>query len=423
MIRVLHLFHEYLNTTENWAYRLINCLKNCKVYVGSEVFLKNNFYSGNFNYFIFPLADLAYDIKKNTKVNTPVYFFKKVLFRLNTLLFKNYKQYLFSQSKAEKIQIIHSHFSFVGYEYLNLGKKLKVPHIVSFYGFDYEWLPINYPEWQERYKKLFKEADLFICEGTVGAKTLEGAGCEAKKIRVVNLGVNPEKIFYYHREKQVNKLNLLQVADFTEKKGHVYCIEAFKKALKDCPDMTLTLVGKDLDGTKKGLYKTLLGGNGTFRDKIIIIDRVDFDSLHQFMHNYDVFIHPSCYTEKKDCEGGAPVVLLDAQATGMPVISTKHCDIPDEVIHEKTGLLSDERNVDQLVKSIERFYRMDQQEYDFFSKNARKHIEQHYDIKKNALMLEKVYEEALHMADRNDEIKQNSIDELLKSNKNSGALV
>ena len=37
-----------------------------------------------------------------------------------------------------------------------------------------------------------------------------------------------------------------------------------------------------------------------------------------------------------DCEGGAPIVLLDAQATGLPIISTKHCDIPDEVSHKKS---------------------------------------------------------------------------------------
>lgn len=42
-------------------------------------------------------------------------------------------------------------------------------------------------------------------------------------------------------------------------------------------------------------------------------------------------------------EGGAPIALLDAQATGLPVLSTRHCDIPFEVEHERTGLLARRR--------------------------------------------------------------------------------
>ena len=67
------------------------------------------------------------------------------------------------------------------------------------------------------------------------------------------------------------------------------------------------------------------------------------------MEGYHVFIQPSCYTATRDCEGGAPLVLLNAQATGMPVITTTHCDIPDEVIHNETGLLTAERDIEGLV--------------------------------------------------------------------------
>ncbi len=71
--------------------------------------------------------------------------------------------------------------------------------------------------------------------------------------------------------------------------------------------------------------------------KITFIDSINFEKLHEFMKNYQVFIHPSCYTDQRDCEGGAPIAILDAQATGMPVISTTHCDIPDEVIDKMVG--------------------------------------------------------------------------------------
>lgn len=81
--------------------------------------------------------------------------------------------------------------------------------------------------------------------------------------------------------------------------------------------------------------------------------------------------------------GGAPVVLLNAQATGMPVISTVHCDIPEEVINGETGLLTQEKDIDSLSESIKVFYNMDNNEYQTYCHNARVHIEENYDsIKK-----------------------------------------
>ena len=92
-----------------------------------------------------------------------------------------------------------------------------------------------------------------------------------------------------------------------------------------------------------------------------------------------------------DCEGGAPIVLLDAQATGLPIISTKHCDIPDEVSHKKSGFLADEKNNEQLSKYIKKFYRMSSLEYIAFSKNARNHIEKNYDISNNRKIFDSLY--------------------------------
>ena len=126
--------------------------------------------------------------------------------------------------------------------------------------------------------------------------------------------------------------------------------------------------------------------------QVRFLPAIDYEKLYATLGAHDVFIHPSCYADDRDCEGGAPVVLLDAQATGMPVIATTHCDIPDEVIHEKTGLLSPEKNVVELAMNIKKFYRMDNSEYQKFAQNARAHVEKNYDIRSNAKMLEKLYD-------------------------------
>ncbi len=153
--------------------------------------------------------------------------------------------------------------------------------------------------------------------------------------------------------------------------------------------MHLTFVGSGVKEIYDQLSEYITLHN--LEKNITIIDEIDFNKLHQYISNFDVFIHPSCYSKDMDCEGGAPIVLLDAQACGLPIISTTHCDIPDEVVHDKTGLLTPEKDVQALTNSIKCFYNMDSEEYKNFSAAARSHVEENYSIKKNATSLKEVY--------------------------------
>ena len=127
---------------------------------------------------------------------------------------------------ARDATLIHSHFSFVGWNFRKVAKMLDIPHVISFYGFDYEYLPRCFPEWRKRYPILLDEASLLLCEGNHGAAILERMGCPAEKIQVCRLGVHTENIPFFKRNKQPESLNLLQIASFTEKKGHIYSSSA-----------------------------------------------------------------------------------------------------------------------------------------------------------------------------------------------------
>jgi colanic acid/amylovoran biosynthesis glycosyltransferase len=89
------------------------------------------------------------------------------------------------------------------------------------------------------------------------------------------------------------------------------------------------------------------------------------------------------------------VVLLDAQATGMPVIATRHCDIPEEVIAGQTGLLADEGDIAGLGAAIRQFYAMGQEEYNTFATRAAAHMVAEYDAVRNATQLRKLYDRLL----------------------------
>ncbi|HYG37758.1 MAG TPA: glycosyltransferase family 4 protein [Cytophagales bacterium] len=384
-MKVLHCFRRYLPTTENWAFKILENLIDVEVVITSPAFLKNNFYNSRFRYIEFPIDVFQHPTNKRK-------LFIRILNFIILQVRKLYPRYVCFLAKD--VDILHSHFAPMAWKFHPIALKLRVPHVISFYGYDYEKLLFINPEWKEKYKVLFKEADMFICEGNHGAKIILQQGCPSEKISTIRLGVNVNEIPFIKRNKRKGELKLLQIASFTEKKGHYYTVAAFIKTLETCPEMHLTLVGGDKDGVSRKRVLELIEESHS-GNKITLLESIDFSRLYNFMEDYQVFIHPSCYASDMDCEGGAPVVLLDAQATGMPVIATTHCDIPDEVIDKTTGLLSPEKDIEALSESIKTFYNMDEATYNKYSFAARKHVEENFDASKNSKHLREIYRKLL----------------------------
>lgn len=380
-LKILHCFSIYSKSDCNWLINILRHLESIH-YIASTNFLIKYPLLPNIKCLIFPLPLINANI--NNKILKIINLPTKIIIKIF------YYFYLSMIIKNKQIDIIHAHYGPIGWHYRKIAEKLNKPFIISFYGYDYEYLPYTQPIWKKRYQELFKQANLILCEGSNGGSILKKMGCPKEKIIISKLGVNVSNIPYFKREKKEHNLKLIQIATFTEKKGHIYTVKAFIKALKECPNMSLTLVGSNFQkGIKENIIKEIAQNN--IKDKITCIDHIDYDELYSFLKEFQVFIHPSCYSNTMDCEGGAPVVLLDAQATGMPIISTTHCDIPEEVINGKTGILVPEKNIDKLAEEIKAFYEMDQKIYDEFSINARNHIETNYNAQTNALNLYKIY--------------------------------
>lgn len=381
-LRVVHCVGEYLPVTENWTYQLIKHQVGIEKYVASGHFMEGPFYLDDTRYLRRPKILIGTQ-------ETSHYFVNRLFNAVYRKLRQGYSSYAAEELKDVKVDIVHSHFATVGWHYQNLATRLGALHFVSFYGMDYEHIVQTMPKWKARYESLFQSADSFICEGSHGAATLKKLGCPEFKISVAKLGVDVALIPFHSRVKNANELKLLQVASFREKKGHADCITAFAGALHQFPNMSLTLIGNgDLKLRERMQHLvTQLG----ILDRVRFLPGIDLEILHETMKDHHVFIQPSRHTSDKDSEGGAPIVLLDAQATGMPIISTLHCDIPDEVLHGKTGLLCGESETLQISDAIGVFYKMPQDSYSVFSANARKHVENTYDIRTNANEIVELY--------------------------------
>jgi len=312
------------------------------------------------------------------------------------LLREQYWASVFNKLEQLRPLIVHAHFASVGCAVMEQASQKGLPLITSFYGADYERLPHIRPEFKKRYSRLFELASMLVCEGEHGASILARMGCPESKIRVVRLGILPETIPFQHRAKLPGQLRLLQAATMVEKKGFMSTLEAFRLTLETCPHLHLTLAGEQVDKKLVHAMRRYIAEHALEKN-VTWLDFIDNRQFHAFLGNFDAFIHPSHYATDRDCEGGAPIVLLDAQATGLPVIATTHCDIPSEVVHEQTGLLTPERDIEGLAASIVRFYQMDDPEFRLYNCRARMHVEQFYDVRKTGDNLLRLYHEAQNL--------------------------
>lgn len=96
-----------------------------------------------------------------------------------------------------------------------------------------------------------------------------------------------------------------------------------------------------------------------------------------------------------DTEGGAPVSLIEMSASGMPVVSTWHCDIPEVVEDGVTGLLVKERDVDGLVNALETLIN-NPDKWNNFGCSGRRRIEERHDIRNTVRKLEDIYKQAIN---------------------------
>ena len=123
-------------------------------------------------------------------------------------------------------------------------------HIVTFYGYDVNCLPQIDRRWLTRYRDLFEQIDLVLCEGPHMGECIVKLGCPPEKVVVHHLGVKVNEIAYQPRVwKKDEPLGILMAASFVEKKGFTYGLEALGIIQNEIP-LEITIIGDAQKGSK-----------------------------------------------------------------------------------------------------------------------------------------------------------------------------
>jgi colanic acid/amylovoran biosynthesis glycosyltransferase len=187
------------------------------------------------------------------------------------------------------------------------------------------------------------------------AGCVEKLGCPSHKVKVQHLGVNVDDILFKPRQWCKNEpLRVLIAASFREKKGIPYAIEALQIVAREVP-ILLTIIGdagQDPGGHQEKVHILKTLESSGLKDDTRLLGYQTHQAMLQEAYAHHVFLQPSITATDGDTEGGAPVTIIEMLATGMPVVATTHCDIPEVMGPAFSHLLAPERDVAKLADCI-----------------------------------------------------------------------
>jgi len=271
----------------------------------------------------------------------PTYFIDRLL----SILFKkiNVKERALTRSlKKQEVNLCYAEFGPNGVGVMRSCKKLNIPLIVNFHGYDiYKKSIIE--EYKESYLELFKNANKIIGVSREMCRRLEEFGCAKEKIAY--LPCAPDDIFFSLSPKKNNK-NIISTGRFIDKKAPYLTLIMFSKVLKHEPEAKLTMIG---DGPLLtcciNLAKSLKINNVEFTGSL------PHNKVITYYEDSSIFVQHSV-TDKNGNKEGTPVSVMEASASSLPVVSTFHAGIPDVIEDKSTGFLVDEFDIDSMANKV-----------------------------------------------------------------------
>jgi colanic acid/amylovoran biosynthesis glycosyltransferase len=296
------------------------------------------------------------------------------------------------QVRRARPALIHSHFAVDAVDTLGIQRIFDVPLVVTLHGFDVSASDRDFARnrsgrrFLKRRPQLWQIASRFVCVSEAIRQIALRAGYPEEKLVVRYIGIDCEKFSPAPAAEREPDL-ILFVARLVEKKGCEYLIRAAAHLRERGRNARLVIIG---DGPLRGKLEAL---STTLNVPADFLGVQGPDVVREWMQRAWVLCNPSVTAANGDTEG-LGMVFAEAQATGLPVVSTLHGGIPEVVRDGETGLLARERSVEDLAAHLERMF-MDRAFWDKCSERAKLWIRDQFDIRRCTAGLELTYDEAL----------------------------
>ncbi len=230
--------------------------------------------------------------------------------------------------------VVHIFFGHMAIQLLPLIKTCPKPVVVSFHGADVG-VDVTKPAMKAALEAVFANAKLVLGRSESLLEGLRALGCPPEKLRLQRTGIPMNEWPFMERPwPAAGEWHLLQACRLVPKKGLRATLIAFREISRKFPHAKLTLAG---DGPLRAELEQLAKEWG-LEDRVAFPGFLNQDQLRAAVQAAHLFIHPS-ETPADGNREGVPNAMLEAMATGLPVLATLHGGIPEAVTHGVSGWL------------------------------------------------------------------------------------
>ncbi|PPS44231.1 glycosyltransferase [Chroococcidiopsis sp. TS-821] len=294
--------------------------------------------------------------------------------------------------------LIHAHFGIGGSLALPLKRYLQIPMIVTYHGYE-EMIAdeiaqksyFSYRQYMQRREILKQEVSLFLTVSQQSKEYLLRQGFPSDKIVVHYTGIDTE-VFQADPSIQREPI-VLFVARLVEKKGCEYLIRAMSKVQALQPELELVLIG---DGKLRSSLEAMAKAS---LHKYRFLGVQPPEVVKDWMNRAKIFCVPSITATTGEAEGFG-MVFAEAQAMGLPVVSFASGAIPEAVAHGEVGFLATERNWEELANYLLLLAQNEDLWHRFHTYGPQR-VRNLFDVRKQARLLEDIYQQVLKNKNKN----------------------
>jgi colanic acid/amylovoran biosynthesis glycosyltransferase len=334
----------------------------------------------------FPFADI--EIIPRARKNFVKRFYLKYVRRLPAVYYRGELQVLLKMLKRRPADLMHVYFGHTGVHLLPFIQEWEKPCVVSFHGMDIQPRP-EQESYDAQMRELLQTVPLALARSKSLMAGLERLGCPPEKLRLNRTGIPLEQFPFQQRPMPADgSWRFVQACRLIAKKGLATAIRAFAKFHAKHPRAKFRIAG---DGPLKADLEALIAklGLGEAVELRGFLAQAELAALYARSH---LFLHPSEMPPDQNQEG-VPNSMLEAMATGLPVLATTHGGIPEAVTHERTGLLVPERDESALFQAMCQMTEETDRLY-ILGEAASRAVREEFEQEKQIEKLESYYDEA-----------------------------
>ncbi len=284
--------------------------------------------------------------------------------------------------------VLHVYFGHIGVYLLPLLRMRRLPAIVSFHGAD-AGVGMDRPTHRRAMAEMLTLADRILVRSESLAGSVGRLGAEPDRVRVHRTGLPlAEFPVVPRRAPETGAWHFVQASRLIAKKGIETALTAFAAFAHAHPQAHFTIAGS---GPLETTLRATAGRLGV-ADRVTFAGFLDQDRLRALYASAHLFVHPSETGLDGDAEG-VPNAMLEAMATGLPVVATRHGGIPEAVGDGISGWLVAERDAPGLADAMNRLT-ADHVEWERFGAAAAAAVRVRFDLAAQTAVLEGIYDEA-----------------------------